>query len=639
MVSAEMKISTKKISTMNRIQNHIDLIVAGVVLFIGITGFYLAITMKWRYLIVGLPFTISSILYYLCKNRSDGRSLDMFHFTQLQKERFLKVTNILSLLVFCVSLISTHNTEYNVSSIFVVSIIFLVFSILICITLQEKTYLTLIKLVILSYYIQMATLFEFPGLIGIDPLFHAEMISRIISTFHIVPYNQYANYPIMHILVVTTSLISNTSIKDSMALCISFPYTLIEIILIYLIGILLYDSTIALIGGLIFGISNVAFIYGSYNTIPTTLGIIFFSFIFYFLFKSFLRGRNSRNNSTMIFIFFVQIITHTISSVVTVLAQFCLIIFDNFYNKFFKSKNVMLTSIYYLLILVTSLIAYWIFVSGFYMYVVKAFTLDLSLDHLKGQYIFLDDPFSFRHFADYMDQVLLYMFAIFGSLKVLDKKIINQERFLHMSTGMSILCIATVGVAFSFNAIIPSRWYVFSLFLLSIHMALGIVYLVKGINNKLLKFSLLILLLFSITFFNITGTSSNVIGNTEANPVSVRNGLYESEIISAKTIISRFDTDPLTDMYYQLYITNNLNSSTKESISQEDSLKMPTITSYLLDKDLDKTHKKLIIRSDLFNKPFIDYKGIAKINYNLVDLLQSNHRSLIYNSKTVFLYT
>lgn len=637
--SCIMKKLLRKLSTVSLIDKNVDLVFAVIVFAIGIMGIYLAIKLKWKYFTIGLPFIMSSVLYYLCKRGEISNSFYTFNFTNIQKQRVLKIANILLLLVFCIGLLEVHNTKYEISNIFIVSVLLLVFFILIGIALQEYVWFSLIKIIMLSYYIQMTTLFEFPGFIGIDPVFHAEMISRVIEKAHVVPYNQYFYYPIMQVLVAVTSLIANIGIKDSAAVSISFPYTFIEICLIYLIGILLYDRTIALIGGLIFGVSNIAFRYGSYVVTPTTLGIILFSLIIYFLFKSFLRGHRMETQILLLFTFLIQVITHTISTFITVIIQFSLILFDYIYSKFFGSKISKITNIHYLVFLLTATIAYWIFTSGFFGYVMRAIITNLSMDNLIGAYPMKDNPFSIRYFADYLDQILFYTFSIIGCLKILDIRGTNKGKFLHMSIGMLLLFIATVAIGFSLNAIIPDRWYVYALFILSIYMALGIMYVSKSTNSKVLNSLLVMAILLSITFFNITDTESNVDGRTDVNVLAIRKGLYESELISAKTIISKFDENPLTDSYYLLYITYNLNSNTKDSISEEDTLKLPTITRYLLDNNLNIPDKKFLIRKDLFSQPFIDFKGIAMISYDLDKALQESHRSLVYNSKTVFLYT
>ncbi|MDP3066277.1 MAG: hypothetical protein Q8N08_05995 [Methanobacteriaceae archaeon] len=422
-----------------------------------------------------------------------------------------------------------------------------------------------------------------------------------------------------------------------MAIAISLPYTIILTFLTYYMGNLFFNRNIGLIAALIFGVSNITFRFGSYFISPTSVGIIFFSTLLYLTFKKNGGAGAILNKTVSMLIFYTTLLTHTVSTFVIICIQGFSLSIEYVYGNYFGHKNKIISKNYFVVIFV-SMLSYWMFTSGFLGYVVKSIIVNLSIDEMIGKYHVIDNPFSINYLIDYMDYILFFSFSAVGCLITINHKIINKQRFMHMSIGVFLLSLAVIGTAFSFNAIVPTRLYSFSLVILSIYIALSIMIIGGSINNKRLQTILIIFILISITFFNITSTESNVNDGTAINVLALRYGLFESELISANTIINKFDEKPLTDAYYLIHIVNDLNPSTRDTITQEEIKRLPSITPYLLNRSLNSSKMNILIRKNVFDRPFYDFNGLVMIDYNLDIYMQENKFNLLYNSSYVNLY-
>lgn len=114
----------------------------------------------------------------------------------------------------------------------------------------------------------------FPSVIGIDPIWHRMFTLKILEYGHVPQGYSYSGIPFFHLLIASTSLITGLNYKLSSFLSISFIYTIISILIVYLIGIFVFSKKVGLFSGLFLCTSNIWIQHGWW-AIPNSIAMVF----------------------------------------------------------------------------------------------------------------------------------------------------------------------------------------------------------------------------------------------------------------------------------------------------------------------------------------------------------------------------
>lgn len=536
----------------------------GVVLGILIASLYL-ISPTMHLFSIGLSLILSCSLYIIIVYLQ----LPVYPLQHITKNG-KKLLDITFLLLFSLSLIITHNLDYRPP------IYFLLYSLCagsIAVSIYFSNtkmdyYTQYLKIILLSFNITYS-IFNLAGFIpGIDTWMHAKMNFLLSQTGNIeVLFNKEMYFPIMHVQVVIVKLISNVSIRNASNFAIIIPFVFASSF-VYLLSKDFLGHRVGLFALLLVNISDYHIYWGSAPQ-TTSYGLILYYLLVYTLVKSYFLDSNHNFNpkwvAMSIFLILILIITHAVSSfifLITVVSLFAGSIFYAFlYERIVISKFKNTTILNFggiCLLTLIALLQQWFtsmytkggrsffgqIVSSLYVYI-TGYADFLNRPETISTFAATMPPFIER-FADTFGFSLFLFFGIMGSLYCLSDKYRNRELFSF------IFVIAVLfGITFSFplfgmRNIIPSRWFVFEYFFLSILAGFSIIKLSTYFKSRKLIPIFVAVIFISTAFFMSTSTISNV-----DSPLWLKNDTFSTtytlgEVRGTETL-SEFGNNFLSD--------------------------------------------------------------------------------------------
>ncbi|WP_162198562.1 hypothetical protein [Methanosarcina mazei] len=420
--------------------------------------------------------------------------------------------------------------------------------------------LTISKIFIIAVILRWNMYFQYPNYIGVDAWYHSAIISDIIEFGHLPIDYTYSKYPIMHLLVSIGSLISNITIKNSMGFTVGL-FEIISLIYVFLIGRSISSIKIGILATFLVAVSSYHISWG-YYIIPMSLGLSVFSTIFYLLFrkKSLLLPRFKI--ITLLLIFLI-IITHTLSTAVTWLFAALLYVSDKLYLIYSKKDlGLSLISLSLVLVVLTSMLGYWMYATGFIGYVSLAIKSSLTTSEISP---IVANPLIVNAIERQLNRIELLLFigfTIIGSLFWLSEGIDDPRKLTLMVSGAVITLLLFFSIFIGIDSALPDRWYAFLYVIIANISAVGIIYFVNSFkNDNLMVFSLVIIMAL-FTAFAITGAAANG-GSAAYSEVQIKESLTESDLHSYNTLSRIYHGKVTTDAYSGLYFNYKAKLPTK----------------------------------------------------------------------------
>lgn len=494
--------------------------------FLAATGVLLGVLIALLYLIspiidlfsIGISLILSCSLYLIIIYLQFP-TYPLQHTTKNWK----KMLDITFLLFLSLSLIIMHNFDYRPI------VYFLLCSLctgLIAASIYYSDnnidyFIQYLKIIILSFNLKYS-IFNLAGFIpGVDPWIHAKMNYVLSQTGNIEALlgSKEMYFPIMHIQVAAMELLSNVSVRDASNFAIIVPFVFASSF-VYLVSKYFLGHRIGLFALLLVNVSDFHTYWGSAPQ-TTSYGTMLYYLLIYVLIKAYFMNSNMKWTGISIFLIFILIITHAVSSfifLITIVSFFLgsisyTYLYEGVVIPKFKSIS---------LITVVALLQQW-FVAVYStdrgsFFNVIVFTLNFYLTEYAGflnrpetvsAYSTFIPPFIER-FADVYGFSLFLFFGIIGSLFCLSDKYRNRGLFTFVFALAVLFGITYSFPLFGIRNIMPSRWFIFEYFFLSILASFSILKLstyFKGIKFKPVFVAVIFI---SIAFFMSTSTVSNV---------------------------------------------------------------------------------------------------------------------------------
>ena len=550
---------------MNRsdLLNNLDLFASKVFFAISVLSIFfvqLYLTGRVKYfsitLLVGICITL---LVYTCLRKNVLPIISQVNIKY--KYLNLKTILIIYLLLYSQSILLLFSSVYNRSLLYFIIIALICTLIVIQIEMYSRSKysiaLILFEICLLSLNLRWGILYEFPDLVGVDPVYHLNLAMNIVNSGSIPLGLDYSPYPLMHILIAITNLIVYVSPKNSMIFSIGFMVAVLLPLFIYVVCTRIFTVQLALISALLVAISNYLIWYG-YILFGTTMGFIYFIIFLYFIINT----KSIQYRLLSIIFFIVTVLTHPLTTVVLLFSIIILFLVELYYTVHVDNASVneiprMNTGLIILFISFT--IAYWMYSttffssSSFFNFIIETLlakmnateavpsTLSMSLERVN----FLNEA------INALGAVLVMCLAVVGALHTIRIKGNNPLAIYVVSIGFIIFLTAGLFQVIGFENILPERWFGFAYLLLAIPASAGFQLLYNTGAKKTLVLCIQSMLIFIVAFLMITSSVANMDSPIYSKDISLRIGFFESELVAKDFYVFHSNAPFITDMRYE----------------------------------------------------------------------------------------
>ena len=529
--------------SLKAIMDLLDIIAAIAGIFLGsfIISLYYVINLRQQD--IGFVILSASVIYLLLRNKFKKAA-----FTPLEiNHRKKMLLNIIFFTIFSITLLIwyTHLYFRPLSYFILICLLTGIIAIeILCFKEGKPVWSTLLKILLLSANIRAGLFYNFPSLMGYDAYAHARIAELTTNTGFVAPFEisgKYFYYPVSHIFFSITQIVNQIDIKDALFCSIGLV-SIISTIFIYLIGKKLAGPQVGLLATLLANVTNVLIVRGITNITAGSLVLCYFMLILYLIFKEDTKHKVI-NLSLIIFITFLMIITHQLSTFVVLVSLISIYFGKIAYNYIYKHEEGIDISTYYILLFAVALQFYWMHTSvrpgrTFFDYVVGPFINVLKSGGEYGSDVLI---VGYEYHRSLLDTLLLHssylilpFFAIGGVLLWLS---LRDNKKFSIVTAVIILYSFVYGIPLlGMRNLLTSRWVpLLSVFLVIVASAyiFTIIGLIKSNRNKIFAI-FTIAVIFS--FFMITTPGINKDNPIFAKDTTFRNQFKDSEVSTAETI-------------------------------------------------------------------------------------------------------
>lgn len=573
--------------------------IAGIVFGIAITSLYL-ISATIHLLMLGPALTLASLLYLVIKNREAVLSESVTKPAKILLE-------IIFFILFAASLLTLHVSEGRPLVYFVLIALSAGFLALSIVFLKGKgdAVIQAIKIMIVSFNLKYSLFLGYYG-VGSDYWRHLAD-NNLLSKYGFIevlsakePY-----YPLMHIQVAITDIVTNTPIKDATNFAIIIPLV-ISSICVFLVARNIINAKVGLLAMLIVNITDFHTYWGAAPQ-TTTYGICLYYFLIFFIFRGATTNLNKKKWLALTLFFIpVLILAHAVSSFIALISILGLITGSCVYRICYDNRAVILPPILVLLIYGVVLLQHW-FVALYnqmrdesFFEVITSTLITYITEHADflnrpeavSGYVAMLPPLVER-MADTAGLALLMFLSAIGCLFWLSKK------YRSTFTSPMIVCtIVLLFITFGFplfgiRNIIPSRWFAFMYFFLSIMAAFALLTILPKTSKKGLGLMMCFVVLSSLTFFMTTSTISNEDSCFWLQETTISMAYTTQEGIGAETL-SNVAERVLVDSRYAEVIDNMPHNAERISFSSDQQLTRTPDTvfmwrQYMLDRPVSRS--------------------------------------------------
>lgn len=632
-----------------KISEKLDLIIGIMIGLVGVIILFFSWYAKLLQYDIGFVMLVASLIYIVFRRRFTGESKDISF--DLKKQTAL-LLNIIFVVFFAASILLLWLNLYHRPPLYFLLISAM--SAIIAIEIlhfnrETKVSPILLKIILLSLNIRAGIFYEFNDLIGSDIFQHAKMIRQILSIGFVTPesmdFSKYASFPIFHLIIASTSLITSLTVKNSLFFTVVF-FSIISTILIYLIGKSVVGVKFGLFAMLLANISDMFIVRGVTSITPGSIVFCWFLIILYLLFKDL--NNMVKNSAIKVFLIIVLILTHQLSTFASFISLVGISIGKRFYEYLYahgKHIQSILITTSTLLLFGVALQSYWMYAyvnieAGitFFDFAVRPIVLALeSGDFVSSPSSSVYATYYAQHstlsnILFHLGYLILLFFAVIGALIWLSPKEIDSKKFVVIIAPISLyLFIYGIPLTGIGNAQLSTRWlgfaYLFLVFLAT-QGIFALVGLVKRNGNKVIAISFTMLL---FTFIMITTPYINGDSPLYCKDRWPRAALMDSELQAAKTITNTYNGTIQTDHNYMATIFRELSfNATIEGMDLSD---MET-----LNKDM------VILRTCMLKEPVtLGWMGgelgvVKMVDEDFFKIFETPKHSLVYDNGGVKVY-
>lgn len=541
------------IETIKSLRTEFGLAIAlsGLALGIVICALYL-ISHAFYFLVFGPTLIIGSVLFLLIRKRKINS------LPTPGNQKVWIISNCIFFVLYCSSwwILFFHSSR-SLQYFFIIALSVAITGVsIIASTGKYHTLLEIIKIFLISLNIKYSIYIFAGGIPGVDSWTHARMndlLSQSGSITTLVGKEEF--FPLMHIYVAITQLITNTSIKVATNFSVILPFIILSIF-VFLIARHLFGDKVGLISLLVFNIMDYHTYWGA-NPQTTTFGFSLYCVVIFLLFKQMWEKWDKIWLILTIVLFMTLIQTHAVSSFVlfiTLLGYMLGSWFINFESKTELYKNTICIVILYCI----ALIGYW----GYFVQFVEDRSIfeqvgSNFIQHLQssfspiegasetGKYIVLNPPPFLEHYLDNVAIIIILSLAIVTCLWWL------SHHLYFPTTIIASIILSLTFVTFSFplvglRNIIPGRWFVFIYFFTSIAIGFYLVCICPCNKSKYAFQLTIVFVLFLLSFASITDSIANSDAPLWLKENTVATVYTPAEFMSSETL-SKFNQTLLAD--------------------------------------------------------------------------------------------
>ncbi|TGC08297.1 hypothetical protein [Methanolobus halotolerans] len=322
------------------ILNRLDLLIRGSI--VAVPGIFAAITLS-----------------YIYKNSNERKehSSGLLNFSEKNCIKLYCIFYLSSLIILFMS--PTRPLEYLIIILILYFVIFIQIF-----TKSSSSHMVLFEIFLLLLNLIYSVTLKYPLYFGgTDILPHMFLSEVTFLSGHTIPMDlssAYANFPLFHIFISEVSYLLGSSIQSSYFL-ITAPAFAISVFFVYLVMInISNDKRVSLLSSLLFSTFSVT-IYSGMYMVTRTMAFIGFIVILYLIYN-----RNSKHSPLLkilglLFGMFI-ILVHQVSIPQIIVIFFLILFVEIVLGKIMQDKSSYISKTYVLLLIV-SFIAYWLFVS------------------------------------------------------------------------------------------------------------------------------------------------------------------------------------------------------------------------------------------------------------------------------------
>ncbi len=553
---------------------------------------------------------------------------------------------------------------------------------------------TLFQIIIITLSSQWSVLLLFPDMVGMDTWVHRLSVADLLDSGHLGGlYGIYAQLPIMNLTIGATSLVTGLSYKIAAMLSVSLLQAVCNALFIFLIGRLLFNAKIGLLAALLMGIANYYILFG-YWTAPNFIGATLVVIILYLVLK-FHKDRSTVAIPICGLLMVVLLLTHVIAALWLALLLFAFWLGFVFYKKLFKERVATRFLLAVALIFTAALLSWWTFGTGSMQTIV--FHLQqgqqpgpASLPYppgtapseimpttqvINGEIMpptevtpppevapptevtpppevapptevtpppevappstetLSSAPFEFLFNS--LGMLLFFALSFIGVFYMLSRKFGNPYTFYIAIAGILILGIGYFPMLAGYS-LIEHRWWYMAEILLSIPLAVTFSLLLSLFKRRYLTASLVIAVIFVLTFLSIIGFPSNQTNRTFSKNQVVRFALTTSESQAIQTVSVNWKGTIGVDAFYaRIKYTPELMNRLQGWGFRKG--KLEWIQTGLLTNDFSRHSSRIfLIREEIVNQPFGSGQGnYYRLNYDPRQALTEQGFHKVYDSGSV----
>ena len=518
--------------------------IAGIVLGIVITSLYL-VSATIHLLMLGPALTLASLLYLVIKDREALPTTNIGNSAK-------PILEIVFFVLFSASLLTLHVNEGRPLLYFVLIALSAGVLALSILLLRGKgdAVLQIIKILMVSFNLKYSLFLGYYG-VGVDYWGHLTDNANLAQYGFIeILSGKESYYPLMHIQVAVNAIITDTPIKDATNFAIIIPLV-ISSICVFLVARKIINEKVGLLAMLMVNVTDYHTYWGAAPQ-TTTYGICLYYFLIFFIFQAAIAHSNRKQWLTLTVLFIpILILSHAVSSFIALISILGLTGGSYIYRNVFDKRATIFPPIFVLLLYGIVLFQHW-FVALYSKMGEKSFFEVITstlITYITEYADFLNRPEAVSTYkavlpplieraADTTGLTLLLFLAAFGCLFWLSTKYRNRFTFPMITCTIILLTITFGFPLFGIRNIIPSRWFAFMYFFLSIMAAFALLTIFSKTSKKGYGLLVCLLMLASLTFFMTTSTICN-----EDSPLWLQEGTISTvyttqEGIGAETLSS-----------------------------------------------------------------------------------------------------
>jgi hypothetical protein len=496
---------------------------------------------------------------------------------------------------------------------------------------ERQKWFIILQIVVLGVSIAWSQLLIFPNVVGEDPWYH-QMITMKILEFQTIPGGSYSHLPIFHLMIATTSLLSDLSYKIAAMLSVSLAQIICNVSFVYLLANLIFKNhKIGLFASLMVVVANYH-ISMSFWSIPNSFAGIFIAIIIYVILKN-ISDRSAPKNVILMILFFTAIFTHTIVATCIAILLFAawlsMVAFNAIHSKKYATMSVLLPTVFTL-----AMYSWWDYATGHTKTLAKLIEWGFNKD------VFIMDGAAevtsvYTSVIPVTEQIFnqfgMFMFfatSFIGIFYLLFRK--DTRCFVFALIGLIPLAIGFFSLILGFG-VIESRWWYFAQILLSVPLAATIGLLLKAwtAHNAKIIASGLVFAVSLFTFLLIVSPSANADNAMFSPNTIVRSSLTESELHSIYTVSRMYPGEIGTERY----ITNVVSFLPID-------IKLTMIDENIFTGDYSRLNQgNVLIREHIKENTFKLFQGPYRINYDVEKRIEGQGYSKTYNANSVSIYS